>query len=151
MKTISESSSILIKDTLKENIEKYEMKHDAHKKNEVYLKYLYYSLGVISLILSAIASFISGLLTIEGENKLINITLVLSIFISILNGILNFSKFESKIAMHHSDAGQYSHLISDIKSFMLDRNTSYEDKLNYERVILERSKLIQDYELDLCF
>ena len=56
-----------------------------------------------------------------------------------------------KIGHHHSDAGQYCHIVGDIRSFLLDKNITYEDMLNYEKQILERIKVVEDYQMDLCF
>lgn len=132
----------------------YTKSHHMHYKNHKILRIIYYTLGFSSTISSAIITFLSGLLlTADHEDMMVAVTLelVLSFFILITNGVLNFGKLEEKMAKHNDMKNQYHSLLIDIDE-KLHSQPNKEEIDQFYNILCEKQKILIGYETNtFCF
>jgi hypothetical protein len=155
MNTIQEQKENLllceseIRKKFKERITSYSLKKVMHLHNYRKNLIIYYVCGIVSTIFSTVISFITGVYTIRQLDPLLLLTLVLSLTVSIIHSLLQFTHVNEKTVKHRDAYEKYDELSMDIKTFLLSSGNQREDE-HFMSILIEKEKLIKNYELVGC-
>jgi hypothetical protein len=155
MNTVQEQSEEMllydskIRNKLRERILSYVVKKRSHLHNYRKNLIIYYVCGIVSTIFSTIISFITGVYTIRQLDPLLLLTLILSLSVSIINSLLQFTHVNEKTVKHRDAYEKFDELSMDIKAFLLTTSDQQDDEYFFNTLV-EKEKLIKNYELVGC-
>lgn len=140
-----------IRKSLNDKMKEYRGNKEKHAANEKKLKFIYNIFGCISFILSSITTFLTGIYTFEYKSFVISLCLGFSLVVTIINSLLNFSNIQKKESQHHDNMLQYKTLCLDIDEFKTNKNITDCQYENFYNLLIEKEKLISNYEITPCF
>lgn len=129
----------------KDKYEKLALKHSSCRRK---YQVVYYTVGIITIVLSSIQSLLLGSKSITNvKDKYLIISFVFGLLITIFSMILNFLSIETRINQHNSSKLGYLDLCLDIDKLIVNCKDSHQ--LSDEFLTIdEKEKMINSYALD---
>jgi hypothetical protein len=128
----------------------YEKRKEYHKRSLKKMKKIYFIISLCSSICSVITSFLVGVNTLDKYSNITIISLIFSLFVSILSTILSTADINNKLLRNKDGMDKFDEMIDEIENFNCQKDVKYEQALQFTKYIVDKENLIAQYEYTGC-